>query len=294
MAFIDELKNGLTEKEKADFHFSGRHFGGAREDWLGNIFNAKMNQEHRKMFGQGSGNELRSKAHAVHSSSMLAYNFFHWISTKNPICIDGVRYTMVFFEVRIPCIKQSKTNMDVVLSTDDFSSVLFIESKFTEHYGVACSDMKNMSTSYDDPRNYYATTMNWPKIIKEYRELSQNNAGFYNGIKQEICHMIALEALHGSKHARGLFAKMNSPFRVTNETKMSFKSVLFEPKNDLERSAHKNYCELLKQFHGAIHDFVPFSVAQITYSDLWKSASCNMPGDVKAFLKRRYMDFAFL
>ena len=55
-----------------------------------NIFPEKMNDRFVKMFRNGSGKELSGKALAVHSSSMLAFNFFHWISEENPLTIDNI------------------------------------------------------------------------------------------------------------------------------------------------------------------------------------------------------------
>ncbi len=54
-------------------------------DFRQNIYGGTMKEEIQKMFLKGDGNELVSKACAVHSSSMLGYNFFHWVAKEAPL-----------------------------------------------------------------------------------------------------------------------------------------------------------------------------------------------------------------
>lgn len=103
-----------------------------------NVYGKEMKDEHRKMFEHGSGKELQTKARAVHSSSMLGYNFFSWINEQNPFIWGEVTYTKVYFEVRLRTIKRSPApaNMDIVLDGFDKDGkrvLLFIESKFLEY-----------------------------------------------------------------------------------------------------------------------------------------------------------------
>jgi hypothetical protein len=103
-------------------------------DFRSNIFGNKMDERFIRMFLNGDGNELISKAASVKSSSMLGYNFFHWISKENPLIIDDIEYTDVEFEVKIPVInaRGGVANMDIVLYNID-GDYLFIESKFLEY-----------------------------------------------------------------------------------------------------------------------------------------------------------------
>ena len=87
---------------------------GYLESYQDNIYQGYMPDRFRNMFINGSGSELHSKAEAVHSSSMLAYNFFHWVTNKSPITIKGVEYTDVFFEVKMKAITLD-ANMDILL-----------------------------------------------------------------------------------------------------------------------------------------------------------------------------------
>jgi hypothetical protein len=64
-----------------------------------------MGEAFQNMFNDGSGSELHSKAEAVHSSSMLSYNFFHWIDEEHPFVFEDVIYTKVLFEVKLKTIK---------------------------------------------------------------------------------------------------------------------------------------------------------------------------------------------
>ena len=120
--YAKELKNVpmVDESHFCDFH--------------NNIFEGKMSEEFVKMFMEGDGSELVSKACAVHSSSMLGYNFFHWISDETPLTIEFennqiVSYTKVMFEVKMRVFKgKTPANMDIVL-TNEKSDILFIESK---------------------------------------------------------------------------------------------------------------------------------------------------------------------
>lgn len=64
--------------------------------FLDNVYANQMDSKFQKMFNKGSGNELHSKAEAIHSSSMLAYNFFHWIDDASGFDYNGINYTNVF------------------------------------------------------------------------------------------------------------------------------------------------------------------------------------------------------
>ena len=62
------------------------------------------------MFMAGDGHELEdyidkngvlhlAHAKSIYSSSMLAYNFFYWVSPENPLILNGTTYDKVYFEV---------------------------------------------------------------------------------------------------------------------------------------------------------------------------------------------------
>ncbi len=80
------------------------------------------------------------------SSSMLAYNFFHWVSPEHPLTWHGTTFDKVYFEVKFPVLAKnsdcsrnnSPSNMDVVLISDDCLTMLCIESKYTEQTDRHC------------------------------------------------------------------------------------------------------------------------------------------------------------
>ena len=69
---IDKIKERV---DKSDVKANGYFY-----DFRKNVFTGKMDETYISMFLKGDGSELVSKACAPHSSSMLAYNFFHWIN----------------------------------------------------------------------------------------------------------------------------------------------------------------------------------------------------------------------
>ena len=154
-----------------------------------NVFSGIMPENFRKMFLNGSGNELTGKACAVYSSSILSYNFFHQISEDNSLYLDGHKYTKVYFEVQLPTLQGSTpANMDVVLEETHQGgkrTLMFIESKFTEHFSNANSEMMVMSKNSYSKRNnklpYYQSNGNrfdkLLSIIQEFAVESQTNEG---------------------------------------------------------------------------------------------------------------------
>ena len=157
-------------------------------DFRYNVFCSAMDCRFVDMFIQGDGNELVAKAAAVHSSSMLSYNFFHWVSKEYPLVIDGVAYDNVMFEVKMPVLKGTKAaNMDVVL-TSSSGHCLFVESKFTEY--LNSGDFKISDTYRERPDKYHCRGEEWTSFIREYD--TSKKGQYWDGIKQEICHMIAL------------------------------------------------------------------------------------------------------
>ena len=123
---------GVSYDNRNDFYFKNVEDG---------IFQHRMSVNHALMFDKGSGSELKdknnslAKAKAIDSSSMLSYNFFHWVSDEFPLELFGNKYTQVFFEVRLKTLKSSNApaNIDVVLVDNEFKHALFVESKFLEY-----------------------------------------------------------------------------------------------------------------------------------------------------------------
>jgi len=279
-----------------------------------NIFPKEMDDRFKKMFLNGNGNELDGKACALHSSSMLAFNFFYWIDETHPFEMDGYKFTKAYFEVQLPTLQGSTpANMDVVLEGKDV--LLFIESKFTEHFSNANSQMKKMLDSSYCKRNsrykyYYHNAQNfsnWESLIKDFATLSEGSDGYYDGIKQEICHLIALTNLKHDEKVREDYEKryevseeterVDHPTITGNETFL-FYNVLFDPEDNYEESnCFKNYKEdlyekLEKELEdnklGWVKNDITMKIK--SYRDIFEKIPDT--ADVKHYLEQRYMNFS--
>ena len=273
-----------------------------------NIYQNSMAPIIRAMFLNGSGNELTGKACAIHSSSMFAYNFYHWISKEHPLIFqDKYELTQVYFEVQIPTlIGTTPANMDVVLEgvriSDNKPVLLFIESKFTEHFSNGRSDMKEMANnSYSKKQDKYfdhnrQSFESWKKIISKFADLSQSENGYYDGIKQEICHMIALTNLLNDDEARQDYEKrykdkdVEHP-TITGKEIMLFYNILFDASDDFNESdAYNKYKELYMCLDKELADMKSgIESGILSYRTIYDS----IPDDrLKDYLYKRYMQFA--
>ena len=271
---IEALKAGHAVNDKGYFN-----------SYTANIFKGKMNIGFQKMFDQGSGGELHSKAEAVHSSSMLSYNFFHWIDDAHPFVWNGVKYTQVSFEVKMKTIKDSNApaNMDVVLIDKDKNHLLFIESKFTEYTETKKFEL---SKSYKDRNKWYNTEVDWGRVVsytpqKEYK--------YKEGIKQLITHLFGI-------HSQ--FVERSDTFNNIdfNSAKLVFITLIFDPsEKDFadEHKAYNNYYGLFTDFKSSIGNVGLKVVPEwVSYSKLWKDMKGQMPKDLDDYLWERYMKFA--
>ena len=209
-------------------------------DLSDNLIGGEMSVEHKQMFDDASGSELKdklvpAKAKAIDSSSILSYNFFRHINKECSIEIDKIRYNNVVFEVQLRTLKASSkpANIDVALISEDKKTVLFIESKFLEYLE---NDSIKLSDSYRDKNNYY-------KDNEEVEDLLKMSGSFtikerYNyGIKQNICHLIGISNLSKSEKAKDWFEKTytDSPVsEILNADSYKFMNIIFSPSNTLK------------------------------------------------------------
>lgn len=247
-----------------------------------NIYTPEMPLEHKLMFSGGSGQELENKAKAVHSSSMLAYNFFSWININNPLVYDEITYDKVIFEKKLRTLSNSPSpaNLDICLISNDSKNILFIESKFTEHFANTAFKISN---SYKDKTKNLAQ-INWSPLIKEYF----NKTGkYYEGIKQNICHLVALNnfasKLDNQKYTVKYINLIFDPsdyFTKENEQYINYRTLV----NDFI----KNYQKLIE------HPFVN-DISFVSYSELWlQIESCIKDQKLKDFLHNRYLQYSQL
>lgn len=258
-------------------------------DFRENIFPKEMDERFKDMFVAGDGNELVAKAAAVNSSSILGFNFFHWISKESPLIIDSVEYNEVLFEVKIPVLKgTTPANMDIVLKSDR-GDYLFIESKFLEYLTTSSFDISD--TYKDKPEKYFCHGDEWARFIREY-DHSQNSV-YWGGIKQEICHMIGLTNWLNGKTEIGKGEK------YTDSGSIRFINLVFEPKQKYARDYEKfvSYKNLYEAFHAKLNNarWIPQNVKIEfkTYSDLWPIVkSSKLPAGLEKYLYDHYMQFA--
>lgn len=299
------LVKGIDEKLKVDtkYYVDSYHV---------NIFPEEMDVRFKDMFSRGSGNELLPKngkkenAAALYSSSMLAFNFFHWINEKHPFKYEGVTYDKVVFEEQFRCLanRNNKANIDIVLISDDNRTLLLLESKFTEHFSNNSSYMKKIGPSYTNPKSYFCSGNSWAEIVGIYRKLaSDSKKGYFDGIKQDICHLISLNSLIENQAARNWFNKESWIKKIYgielkgNET-FIFKNIVFSPKNNFKKEAAytKTYKGLYSDFEVEVQGrgFLPTNLtfSMTTYGEMWKEFMSKLIWNesLKKYLQRRYLD----
>ena len=104
----------------------------------------------------GSGSEDGNMCNAI-SSSLFAFLFFSRVSNDNPIIINGTKYTHVCFEFKNRTLSGKSdfapSNIDVVLASDGYTDILFIESKFGEYFYSLTKKYDKLSVQYNDEEN---------------------------------------------------------------------------------------------------------------------------------------------
>jgi len=288
---------GVSYDNRNDFYFKNVEDG---------IFQHRMSVNHALMFDKGSGSELKdknnslAKAKAIDSSSMLSYNFFHWVSDEFPLELFGNKYTQVFFEVRLKTIKCSNTpaNIDVVLIDNEFKHVLFVESKFLEYLKTEKADF---SKSYSNESNYFSGNQNIGKLIRLVDDYRDKSGHYYGGIKQNICHLIALSNLKDKsaiKYAKEKNSELAQIFNADVEYK--FINLIYEPEPCEEKPKKKydDYISLLEEFKGNLSNDLKSLLTDkgisMSYSYLYKEEfektnSSNLPKGLLKYLRDRYI-----
>jgi len=242
-----KLIDGVDNKDFLDKNFQ-YYF----TEYGHNLIKGMMDDNHEKMFRDGSGNELEdklipAKARAVDSSSMLSYNFFRNIDDNHSIIINGIEYNKCLFEVKLPTLttRGGSANIDVVLLSKDEIHVLFIESKFLEYLE---SDSTELADSYKKLDSFYADNKESEGLCKMCKSYKVQNGHYNYGIKQNICHLVGISNLFNSEKAKEKFKQLNAKclkesdidIMKSGKTSFSLIDVLFVP-NDEE--AIKKYIE---------------------------------------------------
>jgi len=299
-----------------------------------NIFRGTMPDRFGRMYMNGDGFELVGKACAIHSSSMLAYNFFHWIDENHPLKIDHYEFSKVYFEVHLPVLKNrnnAMANMDVVLEgidNDNNRTLLFIESKFTEHFENSKGEITKMTkNSYstkcyypynNDYSNDYRRFNAWQQLIQYLAKKEKEDVGYYDGIKQEICHLIALTNLKNDPVALDVYknyyeddADFEIHPKITGDDEtFLFYNILFDPKKEYEDADYYGNYEklynndLMKELEDLKNKPVdlknkPVDLTEgikemkiMSYREMYNYMVGTMDKNLKDYLDKRYMQFS--
>lgn len=267
-----------------------------------------------RMFDAGNGSELEPstvagniippKASAVHSSSMLAYNFFHWISSEHPFRFsDGNTYDKVYFEIKMPVLKsrpKSPANMDVVLVSDDCHSVLCFESKLSEYTKHGDAEFKS---AYVERKNYYNNHFE-DSFIKYIKKFQNVDHAYNDGIVQIVKHLIAITNLHQSNFAMTDMLALNDFIEPDVAKKMQeaplnikFANILYilgaEP-GVVPSSQTMSYLKLLAQFRTTacfddmIWQYFVLPNYAYNYNDMLAIMRSQMPEGLADYLEARY------
>ena len=322
---ITELKKSLksaffnlesaTEK---DFYLSSpaeNVFCGAREA-------IQFGGKYYKMFVVGDGNEIldytdeRGRFHLAHaksiySSSMLAYNFFHWVSAAHPLHYKGITYDKVCFEVKMKVLEKNQkgqtihkaANMDVVFISTDCKTMLCIESKFLEHLQNAASFFPK---PYCYPESYYEGNpfrLDFARLASLYNFRGQ---GYYSGIQQNIRHLVAISNLKYDANALAWF-KSHNPYveseildKINADTQFIFTNFLYYPHEDFNSrsdgktlSDSQTYTDLLMNFESDLPNEVKNTLLTIgiyqRYADVLSAVKEQMPDGLYYYLSKRYL-----
>ena len=292
-----------------------------------NVFSAaretiKKGGKFYQMFAAGNGHELEdytdkngvfhlAHAKSLYSSSMLAYNFFHWICPEHPLTLNGIVYDKVYFEVKFPVLAKNAdgsrnnrpSNMDVVLISNDCATMLCIESKYTEH---THNQAAKFSDAYFKPACYYQGNPYRTSFVQMALHYNEKNNGYYAGIKQNISHFIGLTNIMYDADAMAWF-KANNPFiepevmeKLCQETEITFTNLLyFHPKmvgemyGDLN-AENKAYPYLLGELlfdhlQKDIDEPLLLSSFIKTYPELFTEAQAQMPEGLAEYLDNKYI-----
>lgn len=275
-----------------------------------------------EMFLAGNGHELeeytdengkRHIAHArsIYSSSMLAYNFFHWVSPERPLTLNGITYDKVYFEVKFPIFTKSTegrpvnrpSNMDIVLISEDNLTMLCIESKYTEHTHHQAAEFAD---AYFTPSCYYKGNPYRASFVRLAKKYNEKSNGYFAGIKQNISHLIGITNVMHDDKALAWF-KNNNPFiepevlaQISHNTEFIFTNLLYCRPEDVDdlfgdlQAEEKTYpyhlAELLfDDLQKDLDEPLLLSSFIKTYPELFEEVHSQMQKPLADYLDNRYV-----
>lgn len=231
----------------------------------------------RKRFNEatdGDGYEWR-RITRLHSSSLIAYLMFGQITKEQPLVIrvndKDVKFTDVHFEVKNP-IEDNDThpsNVDVVLSNN--TTILFIESKFTEYlcrsrvaknisdrrYGNCFRELFN---SFDGIKYEMGKDESSSMLVS-----SDGKSHYIEGLKQVIAHYMGLK--YASQ--KGWFGQKQENI---NDRRLYFAEIVFDFGDEWSKKARDDYMTLYQRLVERLPLRDGFTVCPkiITYQEVFK------------------------
>lgn len=289
--FYKKLKESYPEKIRsgidAKFHVKGKLNASPV------IYKEKIASDFYDSFKTDFGK--RGQAYAIFSSAIMAYNFFHWVAKNKPIELGPLGiYDEVIFEFPLRTFGNEKikssAKMDVVLLNRKTARVLFIESKFTEHF---CNKKFVIPKAYSDAKNYFQGGYGdeWVKIVESFEKKLSCRKGYCEGIKQEICHLVGIYASRTADYTgRSL---MGSDYR------WCLRNIVFNPNTEVcKDSPYSNYKTLYDEFKNLVGTKIPGldkKVGIMDYEPIWNAICKAFPDKCdpyRKFIWKRYMKFA--
>jgi len=197
-----------------------RNKGGNVEDVRKNLFEA-LSPQAADDFGQGAGNELRGKMCALHSSSALAVNVFHYLQRTGNLNLAaralGIRqgaYDALRFEAQFPVrgvklkFPNAVPHLDAILTGSSKPQAVAIEGKFREPYG---RKHRQLRQTYLDLAN--DIWEGWDALRNAAEELiAENWQPEYLDAAQLITHLLGLRSKFGPTGFRLIILWYDVPF----------------------------------------------------------------------------------
>lgn len=208
---VQTIKSGKSEEGSRSFASAPNR----KMDTLYNIFCDKA--DNKELFYSsfnaatgGKGLEIK-RITTLHSSSLLGLLLFWEVSEEHPISISRTKYTKVFFEMESRVLG-SNSSIDVLLVSEDKSTLLYLELKFTEilspskHYWVdekyyrLYEELEQLGILNRIGLNFGSVEERKHKkdgepaeSTYEFKiELPNNERQYLGGIKQMISHSIGM------------------------------------------------------------------------------------------------------
>jgi len=231
-------------------------------------FYEKILPQHEKELNAGDGNEFKdgqieiAKTKALHSSSVLCINLFHYWSRKNEL--DKLCHALnlcnqrndiartLTFEMKFPIFDTARRhpNLDVVIENPDdaYIKAYAIESKFTEPYSSRKEGKKSHRESLS---KYLHAESIWKGLthLKEHCESKNLDDEYkYLDMPQLVKHILGLKRFYGKSGFRILYLWYDVPGGEGWQHRKETEQFITHTKKDRLKVMAISYQELFARF----------------------------------------------